>query len=68
MERLKMLVLNFNFVMIRIIHKMSVLIKINLNYFKGSIFECFFKNYNRVLIFFITYDNGKFKSSRRKHN
>ena len=68
MERLKMSVLNFNFVMIYIIHKMSVLIKNNLNYLKDSIFECFFKNCNRVLIFFITYNNGKFKSSRRKHN
>ena len=60
LEDLKMLLLNFNFVMIYIIHKMSVLIKNNLNYLKDSIFDCFYKEHNRLLflifliIFFIT--------------
>ena len=40
---LKMALFNFNFVVIYIIYKMFVLIKINLNYVKDSIFECFFK-------------------------
>ena len=52
LKDLKMSLLNFNFVMIYIIHKMLVLIKNNLNYLKDSIFECFFKECNRLLIFF----------------
>ena len=44
--------LNFNFVMIYIIHKILVLLSYHLNYFKDSIFECFFKEYNRLLFFF----------------
>ena len=47
-----MLLLNFNFIMIYIIHKMLVLLKNNLNYLKDSIFECFFKDYNRLPFFF----------------
>ena len=43
-----MLVLNFNFAMICIIHKISVLLKNNLNYLKNSILECFFKEYNEI--------------------
>ena len=46
-----MSLLNFNFAVIYIIHKMLVLIESNLNYPKYSIFECFFKGYNRLLIF-----------------
>ena len=34
--------------MIYIIHKMLVLIKNNLNYLKGSLFEFFFEEYNRL--------------------
>ena len=41
--------LNVNFGMIFIIHKMLVLLKTHLNYLKDSIFECFFKDYNRLL-------------------
>ena len=52
LEDLKMPLVNFNFVMIYIIHKMLVLLKNHLNYLKSSIFECFFKEYNRLLIFF----------------
>ena len=35
--------------MIYIVNKMVVLLKNNLNFFNGIIFECFFKEYNRVL-------------------
>ena len=47
-----LLLLSFNFVMIYIIHKMLVLLKNHLNYFKDSIFEYFFKKYERLLVFF----------------
>ena len=64
---LRMSLLNFNFTMIHIIYKILVLIKNHLNHLKNNIFECFFKEYNKLLffkktIFFITYNNGKFKS------
>ena len=49
LEDLKMSFLNFNFLMIYIIHKMLVLLKNHLNYLKDSIFECFFKKHNRLL-------------------
>ena len=42
------ILLNSNFVMVYIIHKMLVLLKNHLNYLKDSIFECFFKEYKRV--------------------
>ena len=42
LEDLKMPILNFNFVMIYIIHKTLVLLENILNYIKGNIFECFF--------------------------
>ena len=42
LENFKMSLLNFNFVMIYIIHKMLVLLKNHLIYLKDSIFECFF--------------------------
>ena len=47
---------------------MLVLLKNHLNYLKDSIFECFFKEYNRLsfflkkVIFFTTYNDGNFKS------
>ena len=41
--------LNSNFVMIYIIHKMLVLLKNYLNYHKGCIFEYIFKECNRLL-------------------
>ena len=37
---LKMLLLNFSFVMIYINHEMLVMLKNYLNYFKDDIFEC----------------------------
>ena len=42
-------VLHFNFAMICIIHKILVLIKNHINYFKDNISEFFFKKYNRLL-------------------
>ena len=51
LEDLRMSLLNFNFVMIYIIHKILVLIKNHLNYPKDNIFKCFFKKYNRLLFF-----------------
>ena len=47
-----MSLLNSNFNMIYIIHKMLVLLKNHLNCLKDSIFKCFFKEYNRILLFF----------------
>ena len=53
LEDFKMPLLNFNFVMMYIIHKMLVvLLKNYLNYLKDSIFECFLKEYNKLLSFF----------------
>ena len=49
LEDLRMSLLNFNFVMIYIIHKILALLKNHLNYLKGNIFECFFKKYNKLL-------------------
>ena len=44
LEDLKMLLLNVNFVMIYIIHKMLVLLKTHLDYLKDITFECVFNN------------------------
>ena len=54
-----MSLLNFNFVMIYIVHKILVLIENYLNYLKDNIFECCFKKYIRLLfllkeVFFFT--------------
>ena len=49
LENLTMLLLNFNFVMIHVIHKILVLFKNDLNYLKVIIFECIFKKYNRLV-------------------
>ena len=51
-----MSLLNFNFIMIYIIHEILELLKNHLNYLEDNIFECFFKNYNRLLSF----HNNKF--------
>ena len=52
LEDLKILLLNFNFVMIYIIHKLLVLIKNTLNFYTNSIldflFVCFFEEYDRI--------------------
>ena len=52
LEDLKIFLLSFNFAMIYIIDKMLLSIKNNLNYFKDSIFKCFFKEYNRFYFIF----------------
>ena len=51
LKDLKISVLSFNFVMTYINHKMLVLIENNLDYFRDSISECFFNQYNRLLFF-----------------
>ena len=56
LEDLKMSLLNFNFAIIYIIHKMLVMLKNNLNYL---IFECFIMEHN--ILSFPTYNDGKFK-------
>ena len=56
LEDLKISLLNFIFVMIYIIHKILVLLKNHLNYFK-DIFKYFFKEYNRLSFFIIFFNN-----------
>ena len=48
---LRILLLNFNFVVIHIIHKILVMIKNHMNDLKDNIFKFFFKKY---FLFFIT--------------
>ena len=48
-----MSLLNFNFVMIYIIHKMLVLLRSHLNYLKDNIFECFLKSIIHIYFFSI---------------
>ena len=67
MKDFKILLLNFSFVVIYIIHAMLILLKNNLNYFKNSIFECFFKEYKRLLIFLNNYFH-KIKLSLEEEN
>ena len=59
----KISLLNFDFIMIYMIHKILVLLKNHQNYLKGNIFQCFFKKYNRLLFFFnnffLTYNDVK---------
>ena len=50
-KNLRMSLLNFDFIMIYVIHKILVLTKNYLNYLENNIFECFFKNYYRLLFF-----------------
>ena len=52
LEDLIISLLNVNFVIICLIHKILVLLKNNLNYLKDNIFESIFKEYNRPLLFF----------------
>ena len=60
-----MSLLNFNFPMIYITHKMLISVKNHPNYLKDIFFECFLKEYSRILFFliffFLTHKNGKFK-------
>ena len=50
LEDIKMSLLNFNFVMIYIIHKMLLLLKNHVNYLRNSIFECFLRRVIFVLL------------------
>ena len=45
-------VTSFNFVVIYTIHKMLALLKNHLKHLKDNIFECFFKEHNRLLTIF----------------
>ena len=56
MGNLKISLLNFNFAIIYIIHKMLVLLKNHLNYLKDSILECFFKKYNGLFYLIYVYN------------
>ena len=49
LEDLKISLSNFSFVTIYITHKMLFLVN-HLIYLEDNIFECFFKNYNRLLL------------------
>ena len=51
LKDLKMSFLNFSLILISTIHKMLVSLKNYLNNLKDNIFECFFKEYNILLIF-----------------
>ena len=51
LEDLQMSLLIFNFVIVYLTHKKLVLLENHLSYLKNSIFKCFFKEYNRLLIF-----------------
>ena len=55
--------LNFNFAITYIIHKILVLIKNHLNYLKDNIFEFYFW---KKLSFFTIYNDGKPQVWRRK--
>ena len=51
LEDFKKSLLNFSFIMIYTIYEILALIKNHLNYLKNNISECFFKEYNILLIF-----------------
>ena len=55
LEDLRISLLNFNFFMSHIIYKILVMIKNHLNYLNNNVFECFFKKYNRLLLFLTNY-------------
>ena len=48
---LQISLLDFNFIMIHIIHKILVLIENHINYLKDNISKFFFKKYKRLLFF-----------------
>ena len=59
LEDSRMLLLNFKFVMIHIIHKILILIKNHMNFLQDNTFKCMiilqdntFKMYNKLLFFF----------------
>ena len=67
LEDLRISLLNFNFVMIYIIHKILVLLKDHLNYLKDNIFKYFLRSiidfcFLKKIMFFIIYNDGKSKT------
>ena len=64
---LRISLLNFNFVIIHIIHKILVMITNHINYIKDNIFEFFLKSIidfyflKKNIFFFIIYNDGKSK-------
>ena len=50
LEDLRMPLLNFNFVMIHIIHKILVLIKNHMNFLQDNTFECFLRS---IITFYV---------------
>ena len=63
---LRISLLNLSFAMNYIIHKILVLIKNRINYFKDNIFKCFLRSiigfsFLKKLFFFIIYTDGKTK-------
>ena len=64
--------LNSNFLMIYIIHKIFVLLENHLSYLKDNIFKCFLRSmdfvFSKKKIFFIACNDGKSKGWKRKHN
>ena len=56
---LRISLLNFNFAMVYIIHKILVLIKNNMNYFKDNIFKCFFKKKTQFFSIYIMMENPR---------
>ena len=70
---LKISLLNFNFVIIYMIHQMLVLLKNQLHFLKDNIFEYVFKKCSRLLIkkkiiFFTTYNDRKENSEPEEQN
>ena len=71
-EDIKMLqvfftLLDFNFIMVFIIHKISVLLKNHLNYLEDSILKRLLRTiiefyFLKKIILFTTYNDGKFKA------
>ena len=62
-----MLLLNFSFVIIHIIHKMILFLKNYLHYLKDNIFECFLRSIIELYFiekvnFFIIYNDEKLKA------
>ena len=59
--------LDFNFIMIYIIHEILILLKNHLHYNRDSIFKRFFKEYNKLSLFlkksflFTIYKDKKFR-------
>ena len=47
---LKVSLLSFNFVMVYIIHKILPLLENHVNFLKDNILQCFFKEYNSLII------------------